>query len=271
MVSRREISVRALVRNEAKAGPLQDAGAALAIGSFEDAQALQTATDGIDTVVLITAVGPDAATQASAVLSMAKDAGVRRIVRISANQADPEGPTANTRLHGKTDNEIISSGLTHAILRLNRVMQNFLGLVDEIRRTGKIRSGHGNGKIGMIDLRDVVDCAEAVVLSDEFTNQIFELTGPESLSFVDVARTLSAVLGRPIEYVAVSPEAVEKSLTSRGLSAWQARVIRDYNEAHSIGWSDFTTDAVERICGHPPRSLAQFATEVFAPAFVSAL
>jgi len=112
-----DIDVRAFVHHAEKAAPLKAVGAELALGTFEDPQAVRVAVDGIDTIVLITAMNPHAADQASAVLTAARAAGVRKIVRLSAVNAAVDGPTDNTRQHGRTDTEIQAAGLTYTILR----------------------------------------------------------------------------------------------------------------------------------------------------------
>lgn len=260
------VEVRVFVRDEEKAAPLQTAGAELAVGEFEEAAAVAGAVKGIDTVVLITPMHPHAFEQTKAVLSAAKAAGVRKVVRISALKADPDGPTANTRLHGQTDNAIQASGLTYVILRPHLFMQNLFASAQSIAGDGAMYWGMGDGKMGMIDVRDIVDCTEKVTLSDAFDNQILNLTGPESISFHDTAASLSEVLERPVNYVPISLDVVEQSVKDMGWGDWAAGVFRDYSKAYSEGWGDFTTDDVERITGHPARTFDAFAREVFGPA-----
>ncbi len=261
-----DIEVRALVRNEEKAASLQEAGAELTIGSFEDAEAVRTAVESIDTVVLITAPNANAADQAGAVLTAAQAAGVRKIVRISALKAAADGPTENTRLHGRTDSEIEASGLTYTILRPHFFMQNLFMSAQSIAGDGNMYWGMGEGKLGMVDVRDIVDCTEKCVLSDEYDNQVLSLTGPESISFHDAADSLTNSLGRSVNYVPVPPEAVAQSIRDMGMGDWFAEIMQDYSQAYSKNWGDFTTGDVERITGSPAHSFAAFASEVLAPA-----
>ena len=260
------LEVRAYVRDAEKAAQLRDAGAKLAIGTFEDAGSLRTALKDIDTVVLITPPGPNAADQAIGVVDAAKEAGVRRIVRISALKASVDGPTDNTRQHGRTDEAILSSGLAYTILRPHFFMQNLFMSAQTIATDGNMFWGMGDGKLGTIDVRDIVDSAEKAVLSDEFDNHILSLTGPETLSFHDMASRLTKILGRPVTYVPVSLDAVEQSLRDMGMGDWFPKVMRDYSGAYSRGWGDFTDGDVERVTGHAARSFDEFARQVLAPA-----
>ena len=195
LAAHHDIAVRAFVRGAEKATPLASSGAELALGHLEDPRSVRVAVEGIDTVVLITPATPYAAGQASSVLAAAKVAGVRKIVRISVFKAGVDGPTAITRLHGSTDAEIQESGLTYTVLRPPFFMQNLLLMAaDSIVREGRLYFGIGYGKLGMIDLRDIVDCIESCVFSDAHDNQVLTLTGPESIGFHHIASRLSDVL-----------------------------------------------------------------------------
>ena len=261
-----ELDARAFVRDEGKATSLREAGVDCVLGTFEDSEAVRQAVAGIDTIVLITARDPTANAQARAVLTAAKTAGVRKIVRVSEIKASLDGPTENSRIHGRTDLDIQSSGLIYAILRPHFLMQNIMMASRSIVAEGTFWMGMGNGRLGMIDTRDVVDCAEQLVLSDEFDNKIFEPTGPESISFHDVANVLIETLGQPVDYIAVPLEMIDQFNRDMGMGDWFADVMRDYSRAYSENWGDVVTDDVKRITGHSARSIETFVREVFVPA-----
>jgi uncharacterized protein YbjT (DUF2867 family) len=262
------VSVRAFVRDAIKAEPLRNAGADIAVGSFEDRDSIRSAMKDVDTVVLITPPGPSAAEQNSNVIKICKESSVGKVVRISALKASADGPTENTRLHAQSDEELRGSGLRYVILRPNYFMQNLFMLVDSINNESALYAGMGDARFGMIDVRDIVECAGFTATSDRFDNRIMELSGPESVSFSDVARILGDVSGREIRYVPVSPEAVRESMLRAGQSEWLSDLMRDYSVAYGEGFGDFVTDNVERISGHAPRSVEQFVREVLAPALV---
>jgi uncharacterized protein YbjT (DUF2867 family) len=267
LASRPDIAVRALVRSREKAELLVAAGAELAFGSFEERGSVLFAMQEVDTLVLITAAGPAAADHAGVALAAAREAGVRKIVRVSVFNAARGGPADVTRQHGHTDAQIRSSGLTYTILRPPFFMQNLCFLAARsIAKEGRLYFGTGDGRLSLIDLRDVVDCAEEVVVSDASNNKTFTLTGPESISFHDVAERLSMIMGRTVRYVPVSPEVVEQSIRAMGRGDWYARVMRDLCRAYSENWGDVVTGDVALITGHRPRSVDVFACEILLPA-----
>jgi uncharacterized protein YbjT (DUF2867 family) len=268
LAGKSEAKVRAFVRNARKAEPLAKVGADLAIGAFEDFASIRSAMKDVETVVLIAPAGPDAVDQNRNVIKIAKESSVRNVVRISAIRASKDGPTENSRLHARSDEELQHSGLKYVILRPNYFMQNLFMSLDTINRESAFYAGMGDARFGMIDVRDIVDSAGEVAITDEFDNQVLELSGPESLSFQEVAKVLSDVTGRNIAYVAVTPETVKETMLTMGADEWMSALMRDYALAYSEGWGDFVTDNVERLTGHAPRSIDQFVREVLAPGLV---
>ena len=259
-------SVVALVRDASKGAALERLGARLAVGSFEDPASLDGAFAGADTVVLISAANANAAEQTVSAIEAAARSGVRKIVRISALKADPDGPTDNTRQHGRTEAALRDSGLTHVILRPHLFLQNLLASIPTIVGQGKLYFGVGSARMGMVDTRDVADAAVIAATTDRFDGQTLELTGPASIDYNEVAAAIGRGLGREVSYVPVPPAAVAEAVRQSGADEWTAGIIGDYCTAYGKGWGDFTTDAVSQVTGRAPRSLDDFVREVLVPA-----
>src|SRR3954471_2050726 len=259
--------VRALVRDVAKAEALKEKGVELAQGDFERPETLARALEGVTSVFLVTPPHQDASGMVDRFLAVATKSPTKpRIVRLSAIKGSDQGPTDNTRTHGRADRTIQDSGLPYVILRPNYFIQNVFGSAETIMKSGMMFQGTGDGRLGFIDVRDIADVATAVLLDHAWDRGIYELTGPASISFHDVAKELSAALGREVKYVPVTPEQVRETVLKMGWGEWSAGVLADYSAAYAKGWGDFTTTFVEKISGHPARSVAQFAREVLAPA-----
>lgn len=261
------VGVRALVRDAKKAEALAAQGVQLAVGDFDRSDSLEAALEGIESVFLVTPPHPDASGMVDRFLAAATRSPARpRIIRLSAIKGSDQGPTDNTRTHGRADRAIQDSGLPYVILRPNYFMQNLFGAAESILKQGMMFQGTGDGRLGFIDVRDIADVATATLLDRQWDRGIYELTGPESLSYGDVARLLGEALGREVKYVPVTPEQVRESILKLGWGAWSAGIMADYSAAYAKGWGDFTTTFVEKLSGHPARSYATFLREVFVPA-----
>ena len=265
LLAAKNLKVRALVRNPAKAQWIADLGGELAEGDMDDIAAVSRAMVDVQTLALITPPGARAAETAGKVIEIAKRAGVQKIVRLSAIKASPDGPTDNTRQHAITEQLIRESGLRYVFLRPNYFMQNLLGSLGSIVGEGRLYAGVSDARIALIDARDVGDALAAAVVSDQFDGLALELSGPKSIGHGTVAEEIGKALGRTVTYVAVPPEAAGEAVRAFGLDDWTVKVIADYSRAYSKGFGDFVTDSVESLTRHAPRDIGAFAREVMAP------
>ena len=113
----------------------------------------------------------------------------------------------------------------------------------------------------MIDARDIGEVAAKALAEEGHEGKVYTLTGPAAISFYDVAETLSEVLGKEVSYVDIPLEKAKQAMLGLGLSEWRADVLIEYAKAHSEGYSDFTTEDVEQLTGHPATSYKEFAAD----------
>lgn len=259
-------SVRTLVRDESKAQSLKDAGVELVVGDLEKPETLDAAFRGVDKVFLLTAVGPQAVTQASNGIAAAKRAGRPYVVRLSAVKAAPDSPTRIGRQHAETEAELKASGLPYTILKPHFYIQNTMLAAQTVASDGVIYMPFKDGRLGMIDIRDIGAVAAKVLTSGGHQGKTYTLTGPASISFHDVAAGLSRALGKEVNYRDVPLEAGREAMLGMGLPEWTADAYSEYFKVYSEDWGDFTTNDVEEITGKPARSYETFARD-FAWAF----
>ena len=264
------LSVKALSRSSDRLSQNFDEGVEAVTADLEDPAALERAMTGVETLVLITPAAATAARHAANAIEAARYNGVRKIVRVSAIKASLSGPTNNTRLHAQTEADVIASGMDYVVLRPNYFMQNMFLAAEQIAKTHAFSFATGEGRMGMIDTRDIALCAGCCVKTDDWNGQILELTGPEVISFDEAAARLSDFLGSPVTYSPISPKAAFDFVAATGWGEWMAALTRDYSTAYASGWGDFTTDNVSSVTGQAPRNFEAFAKEVFLPALKSA-
>lgn len=161
------------------------------------------------------------------------------------------------------EDELRASGLPVTTLAPTFFMQNVLMAAPTIAEQGAIYWDWADGKVGMIDVRDIVDSAVAVLASGEgrYAGERFVLTGPAAIGFAEVTQILSLVLGKEISYVPVPHAAALEGMTGMGMPEWIAEGYVELNRGFEDGYADTTTDEVERLTGRPPRSFEQFAVD----------
>jgi uncharacterized protein YbjT (DUF2867 family) len=267
ILSSTDANLRALVHDEPKAQSLRDRGVEAILGDFLEPESLAPALEGVGTVLLITPIHPEQVRQAANVIEAARDSdNDPRIVRLSVAQASHEAPTKNSRQHAQIEEELISSRLPYTLLRPTTFMQNTLATARAVASEGRIYQPFKDGKLGMIDARDMGKVAAKVLTEEGHEGKTYTLTGPAAISFHDIAEMLSAVLRKKVDYVPISLEKAKEAMLGMGLSEWKAEVLIEYARAHSQGYSNFTTEDVEQLTGHPATSYREFATN-FTRAF----
>lgn len=248
--------VRALVRDPAKATAQPDIESF--VGDLEDPASLPEAFAGVDTLWLLTPMGPHAPHLSMNAIWAARQAGVQHIVRLSAIGAAHDAPTRNGRLHALSDAELMASGIGWTILRPHYFMQNQFGSVTGDTVYGAL----GDGRLGMVDVRDIADLGARVLADPQpHAGKIYTPTGPSSISLHDVVSDLTEVLGTPIRYQPIPDEAAYAAMIGFGFPQWNASVALEYGNAYRRGWGDFVTTDVPDVVGRPARSFAEFARD----------
>ncbi len=256
-----EADIRALVHTESKAQGLRDAGVEVVVGDYLRPETLDVAFEGVDKVYLHTPLSPDLAKMASNCIAAARRAGKPHIVRRAEKSPEPLSALRIGVLHAQVNAELEASGLPYTSLRETFYMQNTLLAAQSVASDGMIYMPFKDAKLGMIDMRDVAETAAKILTTEGHEGQTYVLTGPAAISFHDVASGLSKALGKEVKYINVPLEAAREALIGMGISQWLAEAFCEYFENHSSGVSDFTTNDVEKLTGHPPRSYETFARD----------
>lgn len=219
---------------------------------------LGPALAGVDTVFLLGAgiVGQEQGERA--LVAAARDAGVRKIVKLSAWGAPAEAHVM-ARIHRAVERAIEAAGLTFTFLRANSFMQNFAGhLAATIRAQGAIYLPAGDAKISHIDVRDIAAVAAQALTSSRHDHQAYELSGPASLGYADAAESLSRVRGAPVRYVPVSDEAARAAMIGAHMPAVHADALVDLFRAYRAGAGAAVSPAVHQVLGRPPLDFETF-------------
>ncbi len=256
------VRVRALVRNAAKAEGLRSQGAELAVGDLDDAGSLAASIfDGVTDVYFCTWNGPTALDHWKNFHAALKSAGASpRIVRLSAF-GTPESRIIQQI--AAADEDLKESGLTWTILQPTFFMQNTMMTAQTVKEQGAVYFDWGEGKAGTIDVRDIVDSAIGVLTATDgrFDGQAFVLTGPQPIGFAEVAAAIGKAIGKDVKYVPVPHEAAKEAMIGMGVPEWIVDGYVELSVGFENNFANTTTDGVEKLAGHAPRSFEQFAAD----------
>jgi uncharacterized protein YbjT (DUF2867 family) len=209
---------------------------------------------------------PDLAVPGSvvAVRSFAKLAvenGVRRLVLLSG-RGEPEAERAELALREVVD---AKAGAEWTILRSTWFMQNFSeDYMLEHVLSGEIRLPAGDVPTPFLDADDIADVAVAALTEDRPAGQLYELTGPRSLTFAEAAAEIAEATGREIRYVPVSLEEHAAEAAEHGVPAEVVELLTYLFSEVVDGRNANTTDGVQRALGREPRDFRDFARDAAA-------
>jgi len=252
--------LRALIRDASKAEALRARGVEPVVADLDDPRSLPEAFEGADDLWLLTPNGPRAPENNMNAMWAARQAGIERVVRLSAVGAAHDAPTRSGRLHALSDDEVERSGLRWTILRPHWFMQNLLNEATDIAAGGTFRLDMAQGRLGMIDARDVADFAAKILTDgpDAHHGRTYTPTGPAPISFAEVAERFEQTLGIPVRYTPTDHDEREERLLGFGVPAWIVEMLTEYAQAHGSGWGDFTTTHFPQVTGRQPRSVTDF-------------
>ena len=216
--------IRAMVRNPEKATALKALGVEVVPGDFDKPSTLGKAFEGVHSAWVLTSNGPLAPVHSSNATWAARQARVSHVVRMSAVGAAHNAPTLNSRLHALSDAELAASGIPYTVLKPHFFMQNLMMSIPSVAKEGTMYWALGEGRMSIIDVRDIGEFAAKVLTSGGHEGKTYNLTGPQSLTMAQVAEQLGAAIKKPVKYQPVSVDQALASMTQMGMDPFMLNV-----------------------------------------------
>jgi uncharacterized protein YbjT (DUF2867 family) len=130
-----------------------------------------------------------------------------------------------------------------------------------IKSEGVVGTATGGGKIPFIHPQYIADVATEVLLSDSYRGCALPITGPQALSYAEMAAKPGAVIGKPIRFASLCDEEARQQQLTWGASAELVEARISIFRAIRAGRLASVTDTVERVLGRKPITFDQWARE----------
>lgn len=199
------------------------------------------------------------------VIDAARREGVTRLVALSAINADDDFSRQPSRFRGDRNKEVeqlaVDSGLEWVSLRPSVFVTNFVGMWSAQLHAGDVvRGPYAAASSAPIVESDIAAVAARALLTDDLVGQKIPLTGPQSLTNIEMVQIIGAVLGRPLQYQEAPNELVRQRFVGLGFppefgDAYIAMLATTIDQPAEV------TDGVQRILGRPAQSLEQWVVE----------
>lgn len=254
--------VRALVREPEKAkkfGP----GVDVAKGDLSKPETLGAAFAGVDKVFVLS-VGPELATLETNAFDAAKKAGIKHVVKLSALGVgtDAMAGAPGEKWHGESERRLRDLGTAWTILRPGPFFSNVIK-VWAITQRGGLFLPTGNGKDTHIDPRDIAAVAVKVLTTPGHEGKIYELTGPELLSYAEVVQKVATATGKPFKFVDVPEAQWSQQMVAAGVPPGFVETLLVHFASVKAGrWK--MTSTVADLLGRPARTFDEWAKDYVA-------
>ena len=257
---------RAMYRSKEEAAKVPQ-GAAAVVADFADKSSLRRALEGVDTVYLVCSPVRELVELESNMIDACREGGVKHVVLNSALGAG-DFPKSFPSWHRKVEDKLKASGMAYTILRPNGFMQNLIAyFAPSIRDQSAFYQSTGNAKISHIDLRDIAAAAATILRSPaQHAGKIYELNGPEALSYAEVAEKISKATGRKVQYVNIPLDAQRKALLDMGMPDFMVTALLDLQKYYVSGKASGVDGTLESLIHRAPTKMDDFLKE-FADQF----
>ena len=133
--------------------------------------------------------------------------------------------------------------------------------LEDIREHHDLFIPAGHAKTSFIDTRDIGEVAAVCLTDSTYINQELELTGPEALTYDEIARDMSHILGVSISYSKPSLLNFRQVMIKRGIPKDYVNVMVMLYLITQLGNAKTVTNTVEKVLNHPPRSIQEFISD----------
>ena len=213
-------------------------------------ETIRPALHGVEKIFLVGPPIRDLPALEANFIKEARAAGRPHIVKLSA-LGGRESMFASG--HRDSEENIEASGLPYTFVRPNGFMQNLVNYnAATIGSQNAFYGCQGAGAVSVLDIRDIAAVAVIVLAATGHEGKSYALTGGEALTNGQIAKKISRVAGRKINYVDLPPAEFKKAILSGGMPEWSADALVDLQRLYREGKASLLTDDVERLTGRKP-------------------
>lgn len=194
---------------------------------------------------------PGAAETIGAFAKLAAATGVEHIVALTGR--GEEGAL-------ESEQAIQNAGVEWTIVRAAFFSQNFSeDFLVEAVQSGFVAFPADQVREPFIDAEDIADVAVAALTEPGHAGEVYEVTGPELLTFGEAVARIAATSGKEVRYLPVTLHQFEEGMVSHGVPGDFAALFTDLFREVLDGRNAHVTDGVYRALGRQPRSFADYA------------
>ncbi|MGV0809111.1 NmrA family NAD(P)-binding protein [Mycolicibacterium setense] len=226
---------------------------------------VRSAADGLTGVSAVFLNSRALGQELAVTVELARAAGVKRLVALSAINADDDDSRQPSRVRGDRNREVeqlaVASGLEWVSLRPTVFASNFAGMWSAQIRAGDVVSGpYAAASTAVIVDADISAVAAVALLTDDLVGQRIPLTGPQALTNTELVETIGRVLHRTLSYQEAPTDVVRRRFVDLGFGAAFADAYMGLL-ADTVERPALVTHEVDKILGRPATTFADWVAD----------
>lgn len=236
-LKKRHFPIRAVVRNPDK---LADKAIETRTADLFNTNQLTEAFEGGTTVCVMTPENPastdiieDTKRIVENYKKVIQETGIKKVVALSCVGAHLDGNTGNILLSRMLEQALATLDIERVFIRPSYYFSNWLGYLETVEQYGVLPTFFPEDL--KIEMHSPVDLANFItnIMTDTSSNgkEIYELTGPQKYSSIDVANTLSTLLNKNVAVQSIPQAEWKKTLLSVGFTDNAATNLLDMTQA----------------------------------------
>jgi uncharacterized protein YbjT (DUF2867 family) len=254
---RTESGVRAMYRSKEEAAKAPRECAAV-LADYADKKSLRGALDGVSAAYVVCSPIPQLVELESNMLDACKESGVKHVVLNSAMGAGDYGKSFPS-WHRKVEDKLKTSGMSYTILRPNGFLQNIVVYnAPSIRTQGAFYAAMGDAKVSYLDVADIAVVTVKTLQGGAHSGKTYELNGPEAISNQELAKRISKVVGRTVNFVDIPESAQREAMLGLGMPEWQVTALLELQQYYKQGGGGKTDSLLAKLIAREPVTLDQY-------------
>jgi len=254
---RKEAKVRAMYRSKEEAAKAPS-GCEPVLADYADKQSLRKALQGVTSAYVVCSPIPQLVELESNMVDACKESGVKHVVLNSALGAGDYGKSFPS-WHRKVEDKLKTTGLNYTILRPNGFLQNIVTYnAPSIRAQTAFYVAMGDAKVSYLDVGDIAVVAVKALHGGAHAGKTYELNGPEAISNGELAKRISKVAGRAVNYVDIPEAAQREAMLGLGMPERQVTALLELQQYYKQGGGAKTDSLLQTLIERPPVTLDQY-------------
>ncbi len=252
------------VRNPEKAEELKGSGVEVRHGDFDQPETLDSAFDGIDRLLIISADGDNETRirQHQNAVEAAKRTGVKFIAYTSlANASDSSLFLAE--VHRITEEAIRKTGISYSFLRNNWYLENESGSIQGVMAGAPWVTAAGSGRVGWALRQDYAEAAAAVLAGNGHENTVYELSG-NLMTQEELVSALGSVLGREVPVQQVDDATYGNIMKEAGIPDFVLPILTGIQSGIREGALEVESNDFEKLLGRPTTPISEGLNQIIS-------